>query len=80
VLLPPPQIPAVFAKLRRDEIKIERMIKFRFVADPWDFLIGFVLVAASSVGKAARRIALRVHSRFQGAVAHFDVVLLAAGK
>ena len=56
------------------------MIKFRFVADPWDFLHRFRPSRSLFCRQNSETIFVESPPAFQGAVAHFDVVLLAAGK
>ena len=67
---------AILAQLRRNEIKIERTIEFRFITDRRNFFAGFFFCV--SVVGGCETIFVQCPAALERAIPQHDVVLLAA--
>ena len=71
---------AVFPQLCRDEIKANGLIKLGLIADHRDFRRGLLFCFRRGHGQRGQAILIQGPAAFERAVAHLDVVFLAAGE
>ena len=74
------KLATVFTQLRRNKIEIERTIQFAFVANLWNFLGRSFLACFRLRRKWGEPVFVQRPAAFERAIAHLDVVFLAAGK
>src|SRR5437588_9913374 len=74
------KLATVFTQLRRNKIEIERTIQFAFVANLWNFLGRSFLGFFRLWRKGREAVFVQRPAEFERAIAHLDIVFLAAGK
>src|SRR5438270_11016394 len=71
---------AILAQLRRNKVEAQRSIKLGFISNLRDFYCGFFLARFRIDRRGSKPIFIQRPTALQGATAHLDVVLLAAGE